>query len=34
MTIDINAIENAIKTRKARSAWDKGVKDFALDLLF
>lgn len=33
MTIDINAIENAIKTRKARSAWDKGVKDFALDLL-
>lgn len=24
MIIDINAIKNAIETRKTRSAWDKG----------
>lgn len=33
MTIDINAIKNAIENSKTRSAWSKGVKDFALDLL-
>lgn len=33
MIIDINAIKNAIEARKTRSAWSKGVKDFAIDLL-
>ena len=33
MTIDINAIKNAIATRRARSAWDKGVNLYALELL-
>lgn len=33
MTIDINAITTAIKTRKTRSAWDKGVTLYALELL-
>lgn len=33
MTIDINAITAAINTRKARSAWDKGVTLYALELL-
>ena len=33
MTIDINTITTAIKTRKARSAWDKGVTLYALELL-
>ena len=33
MTIDINAIKNAIATRRTRSAWDKGVNLYALELL-
>ena len=33
MPIDINAVANAIKTRKTRSAWDKGVTLYALELL-
>lgn len=33
MTIDINTITTAIKTRKTRSAWDKGVTLYALELL-
>lgn len=33
MIIDINTITTTIKDSKARSAWSKGVKDFALDLL-
>ena len=33
MTIDSNAIATAIKTRKTRSAWDKGVTLYALELL-
>ena len=33
MEINVEAIKNAIETRKTRSAWSKGVKDFALDLL-
>ncbi len=33
MTIDINAIRHAIATRRARSAWDKGVTLYALELL-
>lgn len=33
MEINLEAIKNAIENSKARSAWSKGVKDFALDLL-
>lgn len=33
MTIDINAITTAINNRKARSAWDKGVTLYAIELL-
>lgn len=33
MEINLEAIKNAIETRKTRSAWSKGVNDFALDLL-
>nr|DAQ30217.1 MAG TPA: hypothetical protein [Caudoviricetes sp.] len=33
MTIDINAITTAINDRKTRSAWDKGVTLYALELL-
>lgn len=33
MTIDINAITAAINNRKTRSAWDKGVTLYALELL-
>lgn len=33
MTIDINTITTAIKTRKTHSAWDKGVTLYALELL-
>lgn len=33
MKINVENIKNAIKTRKTRSAWSKGVNDFALDLL-
>ena len=33
MTIDINAITAAINTRKTRSAWNKGVTLYALELL-
>lgn len=33
MTIDINAITTAIEARKTRSAWDKGVTLYALELL-
>lgn len=33
MTIDINAITTTIKNSKARSAWDKGVTLYALELL-
>ena len=33
MEINLESIKNAIENSKARSAWSKGVKDFALDLL-
>lgn len=33
MIIDINASKNAIEARKTRSAWDKGVTLYALELL-
>lgn len=33
MKINVENIKNAIETRKTRSAWSKGVNDFALDLL-
>lgn len=33
MKINVETIKNAIENSKARSAWSKGVKDFALDLL-
>lgn len=33
MEINVEAIENAIENSKARSAWSKGVKDYAIDLL-
>ena len=33
MKINVENIKNAIETSKTRSAWSKGVNDFALDLL-
>ena len=33
MKINLEAIKNAIETRKTRSAWDKGVTLYALELL-
>lgn len=33
MKINVENIKNAIETRKTRSAWSKGVNNFALDLL-
>ena len=33
MKINLEAIKNAIETRKTRSAWDKGVTLYAIDLL-
>lgn len=33
MEINLEAIKNAIETRKTRSAWSKGVKNYAIDLL-
>lgn len=29
----INYVKNALETRKARSAWDRGVNEYALDML-
>lgn len=33
MEINLDAIKNAIETRKTRSAWDKGVTLYALELV-
>ena len=33
MEINLEAIKNAIETRRTRSAWDKGVTLYALELL-
>lgn len=33
MKINMEAIKNAIETRKTRSAWNKGVNRYALELL-
>lgn len=33
MKINVETIKNAIKTRKTRSAWDKGVTLYALELV-
>lgn len=33
MKINVKAIKNAIEARKTRSAWNKGVNCYALDLL-
>ena len=33
MKINLEAIKNAVETRKTRSAWSKGVTHYAIDLL-